>query len=469
MHCHDESRSDETAQEQIMTIMNDPQFPQLAMALKPALMQDMLQETLVVPTKTPRPRFLVDSCLIGEKRYKPWESCVLSYDLQLRDLQTGSSRKQVVSARLCKPREGLKELHEAKRRKLSPTPGLVPLAHLPGTEMVVWVFPNDRKLTHLPQLLNLEFLASHLPAKLASLELDASNDIDAISAEVLHYLPERSCMIRYRLTAKRRSTGESYASTLYGKIYRDDHGSETYSVMRQLAEQIPGTAVPLAYDQDLRTLWQSHVPGHSFIWDMLQGEKTLSLLHAIGQCLGEFHRCSIQTPSRFGLPDIKASLTETVDVARRAYPEMADRIQSLVNRLLAQCNSMRWTEQPMTPIHRDLKLSNFLFDRETFRLIDLDCVCIGHPLTDIASMITNIHLNGIRAGCSNSSINAIVTTFCSAYREAVSYPVSIPHLNWYTAAAFIHEVIRRSMRQLDTVRLKHMTDYLDLSEHYASA
>ena len=37
------------------------------------------------------------------------------------------------------------------------------------TEMVLWSFPNDRKLTHLPELLNLEFLAAHLPSKLALL------------------------------------------------------------------------------------------------------------------------------------------------------------------------------------------------------------------------------------------------------------------------------------------------------------
>lgn len=428
----------------------------------------MLQQTLMELTPVPQSQLLIDTCLIGEKRYKPWESCVLSYDLQLRDPQTGSSRKQVVSARLCKPAEGLRELGEANRRELFSTPGLVPLAHLPATDMVVWVFPNDRKLTHLPQLLNHEFLASYLPAMLASAGLDNFAVLDTITAEVLHYLPERSCMIRYRLTAKDRSTEASSTVTLYGKIYRDDQGEDTYSVMRQCAAQIPGDAVPLVYDQELKTLWQSHVPGQSVTWDMLHSKKAPAVFHAIAQCLGTFHRCNIRTPSRFGLPDIDGSLKEATEMARRAYPDMADRIQSLVDTLLSQRRSLQWSEQPTTPLHRDLKMSNFLIDGETARLIDLDCVSIGDPLTDLASLITNIHINGLYAGCHPETINTIVGALRAAYRDLVPYPVSVPHLNWYIAAAFIHEVTRRSMRQLDATRLRHLHDYLDLSEQYAS-
>ena len=94
----------------------------------------------------------------------------------------------------------LAEFDRARSRQLSRVPGFEQLAYLPETEMVVWSFPNDRKLTHLPQLLNLEFLASYLPATLTSLGLGDSREIETIATEVLHYLPERSCMIRYRLT-----------------------------------------------------------------------------------------------------------------------------------------------------------------------------------------------------------------------------------------------------------------------------
>lgn len=449
-------------------MMNDPQFPHLEAALEPARMQTLLQLTLLNPQRNDHQEHVVETCLIGEKRYKPGKSCVLSYDLHLRNRDTGSSRVQTVSARLCRPTEGLTEFHQANRRKLSLTPGLKPLGYLPETEMVVWAFPNDRKLTSLPQLLDAQYLTTHLPSKLKAIGPDRARKITAIDTEILHYLPERSCMIRYHLTIQSGSTKARSVMPIYGKTYRDDSGAETYSVMRQLATQLPGSAVPLAYDQELRTLWQSHVSGKSFVWEMLKPHGPLRVLHSMGQCLAEFHGCRVQTSGRFGLPDIEGSLGETIEVARRTYPDMADRIQSLVHRLLARRDSLHWSNQPITPIHRDLKLNNFLIDGEKLKLIDMDCVCIGDPLTDIASLITNLHLNGIRAGTNSQSTSAIVEAFRSAYTESVPYVVSAPHLNWYTAAAFIHESTRRSIRQLDTERLKHVADYLELSDQYLS-
>ena len=446
----------------------DPQLPHLPTALQPLLMQKLLQRTLLSPLDNQGHGLVVDSCLIGEKRHKPGKSCVLSYRLQLRDGRTGASQEQVVSARLCKPEHGLEEFNRARTRELFPAPGLQPLAYLPETEMVLWSFPNDRKLTHLPQLLNLKFLAAHLPKKLLSLELDESDEIGAIETEILHYLPERSCMIRYCLAMK-RSTGGSQALTLYGKNYRDEQGAEVYSIMRQLAGQMSGSAVPLGYDQDLRTLWQSHVPGKPFLWETLPASHTPDLLRNIARSVAEFHRCTLQTPGRFDLKDIDESLLDTVRVAEQACPDLAGRIRSLVNRLSAQRRSMGWPDSPATPIHRDLKMRNFLIDGERVGLIDMDCVCIGDPLSDIASLIANFHLNGIRASCDDAGIRKVVDLFRSAYVEAAAYAVFLPRLNWYTAAAFIHEITRRSIQQLDAERVTRIGEYLDLSERYASS
>lgn len=448
--------------------MNDPQFPHLKTALEPTRMQNLLQLRLLSPPDNARQEYVVDACLIGEKRYKPGKSCVLSYDLHIRNTGTGASRVHVIAARLCRPMKGLPEFHQANRRKLSLTPGLEPLGYLPETEMVVWTFPNDRKLTSLPQLLDAQYLTAYLPPRLEALGLDHTCTITAIDTNILHYLPERSCMIRYHLTIQSRSTEVRSMRTIYGKTYRDECGAETYSVMRQLAEQLPGTAIPLGYDHELRTLWQSHVPGEPFVWEMLEPDRSLSILQTMGQCLADLHRCRIQTSRRFGLPDIEESLRETIDLARQIYPEITSRIHALVTRLLTRRDSMNWSNQPVIPIHRDLKMSNFLIDSKKLHLIDMDCVCIGDPLTDIASLITDLHLNGLRAGTSSLSTNAMVEAFRSSYTEAAPYALSVPHLNWHIAAAFIHESTRRSIRQLHAERLKHVADYLTLSEQYLS-
>jgi hypothetical protein len=438
------------------------------MALQPPFMQKLLQRALLDPLDNEGQRLRMDACLIGEKRYKPGKSCVLSYRLHLHDTRTGAKHEQVVSARLCRPDEGLAEFHRAGSRQLVCNPGIRALTYLPEIEMVVWSFPNDRKLLHLPKFLDVELLRSYLPEGLRALGVDESHEIATIMPEILHYLPERSCMIRYQLSLKDRSTGKCNALTIYGKNYRDEDGAETYSVMRQLSAQMPGSAVPLSYDQELRTLWQSHVPGEPFLWETLQTSEMESTFSGIARCVAKFHSCTVRTDRRFDLDDIDESLMDAITAARQAYPDFECRIASLVSALLAQHSSMGWSKTLTTPIHRDLKMRNFLIEGEHIALIDLDCVCLGDPLSDLGSLIANFYLNGIRAGCHTDKIREAAEVFCRAYDENVPWSLSWSQVDWYTAAAFIHEVTRRSIRQLDGERVQHIDEYLDLCESLVS-
>ena len=446
----------------------DPQCPHLPMALQPTLMQELLQRALLDPLDNEEQRLQMDACVIGEKRYKPGQSCVLSYRLHLHDARTDAKHEQVVSARLCRPDEGQAEFHRARSRQLVRTPGVRALAYIPEIEMVIWSFPNDRKLSHLPKLLDVERLKTCLPEKLRALGVGESHDIAAIIPEILHYLPERSCMIRYHLSLKDRSSGENGALTIYGKTYRDEDGVEVYSIMRQLSAQIPGSPVPLGYDQELRALWQSHVPGEPFLWETLEESQIPEVFQDIAKAVAKFHSCTVHTDLRFDLPDLDKSLADTIAVARQAYPDFEGRIASLVSALLAQRHSMGWSETLTTPIHRDLKMRNFLIDVKHIALIDMDCVCLGNPLSDLGSLIANFYLNGIRAGCHHYRIREAVEVFCRAYARNVPWSLSWSQLDWYTAAAFIHEVTRRSIRQLDGERVKHISEYLDLCESLVS-
>ncbi len=446
----------------------DPQCPHLPMALQAPLMQELLQRALLDPLDHEGQRLRMDACIIGEKRYKPGKSLVLSYRLHVHDACTGAQHEQVVSARLCRPDEGLAEFHRAGSRQLVRTPGVRALAYLPEIEMVIWSFPNDRKLSQLPKLLDVEFLRTYLPEELRALGVGESHEIATITPEILHYLPERSCMIRYRLSLKNRSTGDNGALTIYGKTSRDEDGAEVYSIMRQLSAQIPGTAVPLGYDQKLRTVWQSHIPGEPFLWETLEASQIPETFRGIARAVAKFHSCTVRTDRRFDLTDIDESLVDTIAIARQAYPDVEGRIASLVSALLAQRRSMGRSEALTTPIHHDLKMRNFLIEGERIALIDMDCVCLGDPLSDLGSLIANVYLNGIQAGCHHDRIREAVDLLCRTYADCVPWSLSWPQVDWYTAAAFIHEVTRRSIWQLDGERVKCISEYLDLCESLVS-
>jgi aminoglycoside phosphotransferase (APT) family kinase protein len=426
----------------------DPQLPHMIDALNPALMGPLLDWLLARSGKS---GFGCD-WQIGEKRYKPGKSLLVGYRLPTKP---GNSQPRFATGRLYPPSEVNREFERERAKRPELKKGALTFLQQPA--MLVWAFPFDRKLLHLPKLLDHEAIKVRMQA--ADL---AGKPIQAIESEVLHYLAECSCMIRYCL----KLAESAHPQLLYAKNYADDAGRETFSVMRQLKGQFSWGAEALAFDAETLTLWQSHLPGQSLSWRDLQAKQGFALADRIAQCVADLHACRIDTAKRFTQNDVIQGLLATPILAKQTRPEWAGLIERSVNSLLEhkpdQAKSVSAT------LHHDLKLNNFLLNGNRLGLIDMDCVCVGDPLADLASLIANIYLNGIRETASIESIHPLVNRLVLSYQRSSRHTVCLSVLRWQIAAALIHEVIRRSLRQMDEQRIRHIKRYLALSDIYAA-
>lgn len=430
----------------------DSRFPQMADALNPELMAPLLNRSFKQPA-TNRIH-----CRIGEKRYKPGKSLLISYRVDTQENVIHSP--YLVTGRLCESGEAHLEFDRecAKRPELA----FGGLSFLEEPAMVLWRFPYDRKLLNLPKLLNTELLAAQLKPKLIALGVNPEHPILRITPEVLHYLAERSCMIRYRIEFQ-HPTGKAL---LYAKNYADEAGAGVFEVMRQLDGQFTDGARALAYDKETHTLWQSHVSGSALGWSNLVSCSGEEIAQQIGRCVARFHACQITASEIFSQTDVYQGLQETIALAERTYNALKPAIHQAVNALL-MC-SQHNADSSMTPIHHDLKLNNFLLNGVSVALIDMDCVCVGDPMTDLASLIANFYLNGLREGETAERIHPLVNILVNSYRQYSAYPLALQQLRWQVGAALIHEVTRRSLRQLDSQRIQHIQDYLVLSQTFAT-
>ena len=111
-------------------------------------------------------------------------------------------------------------------------------------------------------------------------------------------------------------------------------------------------------------------------------------------------------------------------------------------------------------------MGNLLISSDQAYLVDLDSVCLGDPLIDIGSFVANLYLNGLRAGSSVTEIDAVVSLFIGEYKSVVTSLIDDRKLYWYIAAALIHEVLRRSLRQQESGRIQHKETYLEISHRY---
>ncbi len=453
-----------------MGLTIDPQFPQIPKVLEAGFMRDIFQDVLIRNQQQSSRKFSVEQCEVGEKRYKPGKSFTLSYKLRLEDLESKDSYDQLLTAQICSL-----DSRQAAFSKYLENPDYLPVgipsvSYLPEVDMMLWAFPYDRKLVHLSKLLDKENLASFFSKKISGLKLlSPSEHIDSVKADVVHYLPGQSCMLRYTLAISDKAVNHMNGLKeiiVYGKNYRDDSGLETYEMMKHLAEQSRHCAFPLHYDADTNTLWQAQVPGVPFEWTpKLCGNH--DLIQMVAGCIASFHRCKINSSRQYGFTQINEQLDAAVRIAASWDGSLGERVQETVFDLLNSHSRINWSDSNFnSPLHLDLKMGNFLISNDKAYLIDMDCVSLGDSLSDTGSFVANLYLNGLRAGSGINEIDEIVGIFIKEYGIALDLDVDTVKLSWYIAAAFIHEVLRRSLRQQSQERLKYLDDYIALSRRY---
>jgi|CXWL01.1.fsa_nt_gi hypothetical protein len=128
------------------TIIDDPCYPQITKAMDKAFVCRALQAALFPSAHAnDQGDFLIVSCDIKNLRHKPSKRFMLSYPLELVNTRTGARRNQLVSGSLCKVGLGRHVLGSEGNKQSS-------AVYIAALDMLVWVFPLDRKLIYLAQI-----------------------------------------------------------------------------------------------------------------------------------------------------------------------------------------------------------------------------------------------------------------------------------------------------------------------------
>ena len=149
----------------VATFPIDAVLPQVSIASEATLMRGVFQRHL---RSCGGEDYDIENCALAWVRYRQASRCVLQYSLRLVDSTTGRELNQWVTGIIC-PADGTKEMGQ-RLHPGSPKQGIPrafetfePVSFIPELGMLVQVFPYDRELSSLPQLV------TELPAEVRSL------------------------------------------------------------------------------------------------------------------------------------------------------------------------------------------------------------------------------------------------------------------------------------------------------------
>jgi hypothetical protein len=265
-----------------------------------------------------------------------------------------------------------------------------PVSFVPELEMLVQVFPYDRRLP------TLRLLAAGPPPELEPVLVGRFGPgewrIEAWNVEPVRYREQGGAVLRYTAKGRNAETGATREKSFYAKIYRREKGEQTYQALRTLWSRTSANGEdfsvvrPLAYLSELRALILEEAPGMTLEEILLAQSDPTTAVRRVAQALAAFNQGHAPARTReFLLADQGAVLERARRLLGWACPQMRLEVESIIEGVLAGLQ-----EVPLMPTHRDLKPDHIFLDGERTIFIDLDSFAKADPVLDPAYLLARL-------------------------------------------------------------------------------
>ncbi len=390
----------------------DPDFPQLKIASDPALMLEMFRAHLKpLPGKV----YQIQNCVPFRFRCRQSTSrCVLQYTLRLVEPSTGGELNQWVT--------GVVYAEEGEAQRLwqemgAADPGqeipegwrsFEPICFIPSLQMLVQVFPYDRKLPNLCRVMSVasRFLDPLMLARLGQ----GQWRVEQRDIQPTRYRTELGAALRYTMRAHDGLTAKGQTLRCYLKVYRSQRGEGMLEFLQSLSARagnghgLYSVVSPIAYLRELRTLVLEEAAGTSLQQLLLGCGDWAAKVRVVARAVAAFNQGSpLPSDGRGGrgegdgrgvrgegalginrhhsLADQFDDLKQASSLVQWACPEIRAETKAITAAVVAGLE-----EVPAAPIHRDLKPDHIFLDGDRVIFIDLDSVALGDPVRDPAHL-----------------------------------------------------------------------------------
>lgn len=432
----------------------DPKLPWLATALDRDAMSRHFAR-LVLPTFAPAQpgRYRLHGCDIDHVRYRPGRNCAIAYRLQVLDTATRAHHDLRFHARMYPPAGAHSRHARAADERLEPAPLGPPLHLIEPLDMVLWAFPNERKLRALGAVLDDGRLASEVLPEVIATGWGPSWQVETLRRDIVHYVPEHALTVRLQLGLRHGLTGERRPVALYGKCQHDDQGAATLRVLSALRTQRQHglrTPTPLCYQAPLRLLWQEALPGVPLA-DLLHDEAAVpALMRQAGAQIAALHGARAPVSGQITHGHLLTRVDAAAPVLAGEMGDDAAMVWDLTTALQAQLPA-----QPSEPVllHGDLHAKNILVGSQGAGLIDLDSCVTGPASWDLGSFIaaliaTDIIQRAPGRACGRAAL--MLQGYGADHWDAPTHRA----LDWSVACALVIERALRSVSRLKAGRLR---------------
>src|SRR2546427_2880766 len=370
----------------------DHEVPQLSVASNPQFMLEVFRRHLkAVPGKDYR----IHDCVAFRFRCRQSGSRhVLQYTLRVAEPSTGRRWDQWVTGVLYADGAASKRWKEMKaevpeRRIPKSCLTFDPVSFIPSLQMLVEVYPYDRKLRTLGLVVGgaVQGIEPSLLGRLRPGEWR----VEQRTIEPTRYRTEFGAALRYVIRVRDAVSARSEEVRCYLKVYRNDRGAETFRILQSLSGSGPdgrrpySTVKPIVYVDELRTLALEEAPGVSLTQILATNPDPSDELRLVARAVAAFNQDEFPIKRRYSLADQLVEVEKASALVQWACPQVREAVQVIFDSVTGGLD-----EGGPAPIHGDLKPDHIFLSNGHGTFIDLDWAALADPLLDPAQLFAYI-------------------------------------------------------------------------------
>ena len=391
----------------------------------------------------------ITSCHVQHVRYSPKKkpenaSLAACYHLRVRDGNAQRERLVILYCKAFRNGRSQKEIDTLAQQSAGiQAPHGLPY-HFRDLDLLVWVFPEDPAIPHLPDVSDPERVTEHFPYSSLPKGLDGAGDIRSVEVEVVNYRPELRCTTRYDLRWGMADQSEDL--TIFGKTFRNGEGRDVYARSEYLWKRFSGVdedvlfAQPLGYTSEVQTLWQLGVEGTP-LCSVIEEANCDSYLRTIAKGLAMIHNSDLSGLPTWTLDKHLTEVDKKIEKLRRAAPSMVDELDLLTQ--LVHHDAPNPSDIQFRPMYWDFHVNQLLAHDGKIAFFDFDELAVGDPLQDLANFIVDLHFRDV----SPFPAQRMAKSLYDSYRSQVKWDVPIDRVSWHATVQFINKAYRSYVQQ----------------------
>ncbi|UCF22915.1 MAG: aminoglycoside phosphotransferase family protein [Ralstonia sp.] len=376
-------------------------------------------------------------CEVAGVRYEPARCVRVAYVL-LGDPQTPAHRRWP-EGQIVYFRAPVREPLSRRGERLS----------LDGHEVESYCFPNDRRLRGIRKFAGKSAIIHKWQAWIDSSGDDFRIDGDTVQRLLVRYVPEQKWIVRLRAEGidrsgsctKRRIAVRAASASGCAALAR---AHQTFAEFARQAGNLFVVPAVVGCDTKQGLLGVEWIRGDSLVEALrsLPAQKTLERVAAILHTLHSAQASSLPVQT---MEDVNERVQQAVDDLSKARPDLRPRLASLAREFQALARTIHAAD-PAT-LHNDFHWNQLQIKGNRYALLDLERICCGDPLIDVANFVTQLRLLGVRPELDVEPMTAEVwaRTFLIAWERRTARPVVADRLRVYSVLSRL-EFARGMMR-----------------------